>query len=98
MHKITDNFHGSEPTFQTRLLFAQLLSPYDVYAESKFGYLAAAKECLESHKPIEELEEYIKQYSKENSPLSEYDKAYVQAFKDFIKQERGNEKWEKSQV
>ena len=92
--KIWDCFFSEEPTFENRLMYAMLLSPYDC----KWGYLDGCGHCLESHKPIEELEEYIKQYSKENSPLSEYDKAYVQAFKDFIKQERGNEKWEKSQV
>lgn len=88
MHKITDNFHGSEPTFQTRLLFAQLLSPYDVYAESKFGYLAAAKECLEGYKPIEELEEYINEFEASQDVIDEYDKAFIQAYRDFIKQEK----------
>nr|DAV43884.1 MAG TPA: hypothetical protein [Caudoviricetes sp.] len=91
MHKITDNFHGSEPTFETRLLFAQLLSPYDVYAESKFGYLAAARECLEGYKPIEELEEYIQKYEIDNSPLTIYDRGYLQAYRDFIKQEKTKE-------
>ena len=96
--KIWDCFFSEEPSFENRLMYAMLLSPYDCNCDSKWGYLDGCGHCLESHKPIEELEEYIKQYSKENSPLSEYDKAYVQAFKDFIKQERGNEKWEKSQV
>ena len=91
MHKITDNFHGSEPTFETRLLFAQLLSPYDVYAESKFGYLAAAKELLESYKPIDELEAYIDKYEATDGNNAEYDKAYILAYRDFIKQEKTKE-------
>ena len=80
-------FRNSEPTFQTRLLYAELSSPYDVYADSKFGYIDAAKECLEGYKPIEELEEYIEQYEIDNSPLDEYDKSYCLAYRDYIKQE-----------
>lgn len=87
MHRITDNFYSLEPTFETRLLFAQLLSPYDTYSDSKFGYLDASKELLERYKPIEELEEYIKQYEIDNSPLDEYDKSYCLAYRDYIKQE-----------
>ena len=36
-------FRNSEPTFQTRLLYAELSSPYDVYADSKWGYIDGAK-------------------------------------------------------
>nr|DAI37899.1 MAG TPA: hypothetical protein [Caudoviricetes sp.] len=80
-------FRNSEPTFQTRLLYAELSSPYDVYADSKWGYIDGARECLEGYKPIEELEEYVKQYEIDNSPLDEYDLSYCLAIKDFIKQE-----------
>lgn len=76
------------PTFQTRLLYAQFTNSYDCDAEAKFGYLDAAKECLEGYKPIEELYEYIEQYEIDNSPLDEYDRAYILAYKDFIKQEQ----------
>lgn len=81
-------FRSSEPTFETRLLYAELSSPYDCYCDSKWGYIDGAKECLESYKPIEELEEYINQYELKNSPLDEYDKAFCLAIKDYIKQER----------
>lgn len=86
--KIVDFIRTEEPTFETRLLYAQLLSPYDCNCDSKYGYLDGAKECLETYKPIEELEEYIKQYEKDNSPLDEYDKSYLLAMRDFIKQEQ----------
>lgn len=85
--KMCDYILNQEPTFETRLLFAQLTSPYDCYSDSKFGYLDASKECLEGYKPIEELEEYIKQYEIDNSPLDEYDKSYCLAYRDYIKQE-----------
>ncbi len=91
MHRITDNFYSLEPTFETRLLFAQLLSPYDTYSDSKFGYLDGARECLEGYKPIEELEEYIQKYEIDNSPLTIYDRGYLQAYKDFVKQEKTKE-------
>ena len=85
-------FRNSEPTFQTRLLYAELSSPYDVYSESKFGYVDGANKCLEGNMSAEDLIEYIESYSKENEPLSSYDKAYVQAMKDYIKQEVTNGK------
>lgn len=88
MHRITDNFYSLEPTFETRLLFAQLLSPYDTYSDSKFGYLDASKELLETYKPIEELEDYINEFEVSQDILDEYDRAYVQAYRDYIKQEQ----------
>lgn len=81
-------FRSNEPTFETRLLYAQLSSAYDCNADSKHGYIDGAKRCLEGYKPIEELEEYINQYELKNSPLDEYDKAFCLAIKDYIKQER----------
>ena len=84
-------FRNSEPTFQTRLLYAELSSPYDVYAESKFGYLAAAKELLESYKPIDELEAYIDKYEATDGNNTIYDKGYLQAYRDFVKQEKNKE-------
>lgn len=87
MHRITDNFYSLEPTFETRLLFAQLLSPYDTYSDSKFGYLDASKELLETYKPIEELEDYINEFEASQEIIDEYDRAYVQAYRDYIKQE-----------
>lgn len=86
--KLCDYLLGKIPNFENRLLFAQLLSPYDCNSDSKYGYLDASKELLETYKPTEELEEYINQYEIDNSPLDEYDKAYVQAYRDYIKQEK----------
>ena len=85
--KIVDFIRTEEPTFETRLLYAELSSPYDCNCDSKYGYLDGAKECLETYKPIEELEEYINEYEKDNSPLDEYDLSYCLAIRDFIKQE-----------
>lgn len=85
--RIRDTFLGKIPTFENRLLYAMYTNKYDDNAESAFGYKDAARECLETYKPIEELEEYIEQYSKDNGPLDSYDKAYIQAYRDFIKQE-----------
>lgn len=91
MHRITDNFYSLEPTFETRLLFAQLLSPYDTYSDSKFGYLDASKELLETYKPIEELEEYINEFEASQEKIDEYDRAYISAYRDYIKQEKTKE-------
>lgn len=94
MMKIKDLFKGcnegfrqSEPTFETRLLYAELASPYDCYSESKFGYLDGAKFVLETYKPLDELERFIEEYKEDNQPLGEYDNAFLLAIKDFIKQE-----------
>ena len=86
--KVTDNFYGSNPTFNNRKLFAQLLNPYDIYSEFADGYKDGVREIEESNKTVEELDEYIEQYSKENEPLSDYVRAYISAYKDYIKQER----------
>ena len=86
--KMCDYILNQEPTFETRLLFAQLLSPYDTYSDSKFGYLDASKELLETYKPIEELEDYINEFEVSQDTLDEYDRAYVQAYRDYIKQEK----------
>lgn len=80
--------YSEKPNFETRLLFAQLTSPYDCYSDSKYGYLDGAKECLERYKPIEELEEYIDEFEASQDRLDEYDKAYVLAYRDYIKQEK----------
>lgn len=89
--KMCDYILNQEPTFETRLLFAQLLSPYDTYSDSKFGYLDASKELLETYKPIEELEDYINEFEVSQDTLDEYDRAYVQAYRDYIKQEKTKE-------
>ena len=86
--KVTDNFYGSNPNYENRKLFAQLLSPYDVDYDYAAGYKDAVREIEESNKTVEELDEYIEQYSKENEPLSDYVRAYISAYKDYIKQER----------
>ena len=61
---------------------------YDIDAEAAWGYKDAAMDLLENHRPVEELVEYIEQYSKENESLSDYVRAYLSAYKDYIKQER----------
>ena len=86
--KVTDNFYGSNPNYENRKLFAQLLSPYDIHYDYAAGYKDAVREIEESNKTVEELDEYIEQYSKENEPLSDYVRAYISAYKDYIKQER----------
>ena len=86
--KVTDNFYGSNPNYETRKLFAQLLNPYDIHYDFAAGYKDAVREIEESNKTVEELDEYIEQYSKENEPLSDYVRAYISAYKDYIKQER----------
>lgn len=86
--KIVDFIRTEEPTFETRLLYAQLLSPYDCNVDSKYGYLDGAKECLETYKPTEELEEYINEYEYSQNVTDEYDKAYILAFRDYIKQKK----------
>lgn len=85
--KMCDYILNQEPTFENRLMYAQLLSPYDTYSDSKFGYLDASKELLETYKPIEELEDYINEFEVSQDTLDEYDRAYIQAYRDFIKQE-----------
>lgn len=55
------------------------------------GFIDGARECLEGYKPIEELEEYIQKYEIDNSPLTIYDRGYLQAYRDFVKQEKNKE-------
>lgn len=86
--RIRDSYLNQEPTFENKLLYAMCTNKYDDNAEEAWGFIDAAKECLEGYKPIEELEEYVKQYEIDNSPLDEYDLSYCLAIKDFIKQEK----------
>ena len=89
--KISDYYFTEKPTFKNRLLYAQFLSTYDVYADNKWGYIDASKELLESYKPIDELEAYIDKYEATDGNNTEYDKAYILAYRDFIKQEKTKE-------
>ena len=82
MGRITDNFYSEKPTFKTRLLFAQLLSPYDIYSESKYGYLDGSEICLEGNKSIDELANRIEA----STDADEYTKAFRQAIKDYLKE------------
>lgn len=86
--KISDYYLNQPATFENRLLYAMYLSPYDCNADYKWGYLDASKELLESHRDIEWLEEYIKGYEAINSNPDDYTKAYILAYKDYIKQEK----------
>lgn len=81
-----DSFYLNVPNFNDRLLYAQFTSSYDIDAEAAWGYKDGANKCLEGNMSAEDLIEYIESYSKENEPLSSYDKAYVQAIKDYIQE------------
>ena len=88
--RIRDSYFSEVPTFKSRCLYSMFTNSYDIDTEAAWGYKDAAKELLESHRSVEELDEYIEQYSKENEPLSDYDRAYISAYKDYIKQEKEN--------
>ena len=89
--RIRDSFLNKEPTFETRLLYSMYTNKYDDNAEEAWGYLDGAKECLEGYKPIEELEEYINEFEASQDVIDEYDSSYIQAYRDFIKQEKTKE-------
>ena len=91
MGRIRDQFLNQEPTFESRMLYAMYTNKYDDNAESAWAYLDAAKELLESYKPIEELEEYINKFEASQDVIDEYDSSYIQAYRDFIKQEKTKE-------
>ena len=55
------------------MLYAMYTNKYDDNAESAWAYLDAAKELLESYKPIEELEEYINEFEASQDVIDEYD-------------------------
>ena len=86
--RIRDTFLGEIPNFENRLLYAMYTNKYDDNAESAWGYIDASKELLETYKPIEELEDYINEFEVSQDILDEYDRAYVQAYRDYIKQEK----------
>ena len=87
--KATDNFYGSEPTFNNRKLFAQLLSPYDIHYDFAAGYKDAVREIEESNKTLEDIELYINTFIEisRNIQVDNYELGYRQAYKDYIKQE-----------
>ena len=87
--KATDNFYGSEPTFNNRKLFAQLLSPYDIHYDYAAGYKDAVREIEESNKTIEDTKLYIDTFIdiSRDIQIDDYEIGYRQAYKDFIKQE-----------
>lgn len=82
----------SEDCFENKLFCAQMMSIHTCAIDSKYGYLDGAKDCLESYKPIEELEEYINEFEASQDRLDEYDTAYVLAYRDYIKQEQTKER------
>ena len=87
--KATDNFYGSEPTFNNRKLFAQLLSPYDIHYDYAAGYKDAVREIEESNKTLEDIELYINTFIEisRHIQVDNYELGYRQAYKDYIKQE-----------
>lgn len=86
--RIRDSYLNQEPTFENRLLYAMYTNKYDDNAEEAWGFIDGARECLEGYKPIEELEEYINEFEASQDVIDEYDKAFIQAYRDFIKQEK----------
>ena len=84
--KISNYYFSEEATFSNRLLYARFLNPYDCNSDSKWGYLDGARELEETNKTLVEIEEYIKRYEEENKKLDEYDKAYILAYKDYLKE------------
>ena len=87
--KVTDNFYGSDPNYENRKLFAQLLNPYDIYSEFASGYKDGVREIEESIKSIEDIKSYIDTFIEISK--DEYEIGYRQAFKDYIKQEEMKE-------
>ena len=87
--KVTDNFYGSNPNYENRKLFAQLLSPYDVDYDYAAGYKDAVREIEESNKTVEDTKLYIDTFIEisKDIPIDDYEVGYRQAFKDYIKQE-----------
>ena len=87
--KVTDNFYGSNPNYENRKLFAQLLSPYDVDYDYAAGYKDAVREIEESNKTIEDTKLYIDTFIdiSRDIQIDDYEIGYRQAYKDYIKQE-----------
>ena len=87
--KVTDNFYGSNPNYENRKLFAQLLSPYDVDYDYAAGYKDAVREIEESNKTIEDTKLYIDTFIdiSRDIQIDDYEIGYRQDYKDFIKQE-----------
>ena len=87
--KVTDNFYGSNPNYENRKLFAQLLSPYDIHYDYAAGYKDAVREIEESNKTIEDTKLYIDTFIdiSRDIQIDDYEIGYRQAYKDFIKQE-----------
>lgn len=88
--KVTDNFYGSNPNYENRKLFAQLLSPYDIHYDYAAGYKDAVREIEESNKTVEDIELYINTFIEisRNIQVDNYELGYRQAYKDYIKQEQ----------
>ena len=86
--KIRDLYLGEKPTFETRLLYAMFTYRDDVDSSSADGYIDASRELLEGYKPIEELQTYIDEYEATEGNNTEYDKAFILAYRDYIKQEQ----------
>ncbi len=87
--KVTDNFYGSNPNYENKKLYAQLLSPYDVDYDYAAGYKDAVREIEESNKTIEDTKLYIDTFIdiSRDIQIDDYEIGYRQAYKDFIKQE-----------
>ena len=87
--KVTNNFYGSDPNYENRKLFAQLLNPYDIYSEFASGYKDGVREIEESIKSIEDIKSYIDTFIEISKDVAkdDYELGYIQAYKDFIKQE-----------
>lgn len=83
--KICDYFLNQPSVFENKLMYAELMSEYDCNVDCKYGYIDGAK-YTEGNKSISDLEAHIEQYIKSNSKLDDYDKAYISAIRDYIKE------------
>ena len=79
-----DLIFNQVPSFESKLYFAQLTTPYDNEYEMAKGYITGGEFCLESKLSVTELEAYIEAMAKED--IGEWEKGYLQAIKDFVKE------------
>ena len=87
--KVTDNFYGSNPNYENRKLFAKLINPYDIYSEFADGYKDGVREIEDSIRTVEDIKNYYDTFIDISKDVAkdDYELGYIQAYKDFIKQE-----------
>ena len=82
--QIRDLYLDQKPTFESRLLYAMFTYRDDVDSSSADGYIDGARELLEGYKPIDELKAYIDGYEAAEGNNTEYDKAFILDYSDYI--------------